>query len=120
MHSLCLVCVRECFVPFFSDGEPEQVDKAKAALVPVATPYFEQHKKDSESVLFFYSNPNEDDIADGLVSFLKLPTSKPLLVLVNIPEQCKYICDAQELNEDAVKEFFTGYQEDTLKKSPLK
>ena len=104
----------------FSDGSSEQVDKAKAALDPIATPYFEQHKKEDDSVLFFYSNPNDDDIAENLVSFLGLAQTKPLVVLVNIPEQCKYVCKAKELSETAIKEFVDDYLAGTLESMTLR
>ena len=104
----------------FPDGSPEQVDKAKAALEPVATPYFDQHKKEDDSVQFYYSNPGDDDVADSLVSFLGLSDDKPLVVLVNIPEQCKYVCAAQELTEGTVQKFVDDYLAGALQSMSLK
>ena len=69
---------------------------------------------------FYYSNPGDDDVADSLVSFLGLSDDKPLVVLVNIPEQCKYVCAAQELTEGTVKKFVDDYLAGALQSMSLK
>ena len=92
-----------------SDGSLEQIDKAKAALEPTATPYFEQHKQDDDSVAFVYFDPCADKLMKCFVRCLGLPETRPLLILVKYSESCHYICKAKELNEAAVKEFFDSY-----------
>ena len=102
------------------DGSKEQVLLAKAAMEPVAVPYFEQHKNEDDSAMFFYTDPSQEDTGLCPIDYLSLPSTRPLLLLVHNLQMCMYVCEATELNERSVKEFFAGYQAGTLKKTPLK
>lgn len=104
----------------FPDGSEDQVAQAKAALEPVATPYSEQHKNEDDSAMFFYTDPSQDNTGLSPIDYIALPSTRPLLFLVDNLQMCKYVCEATELNEQAVREFFTGFQAGSLKKMPLK
>ena len=108
------------FVIFSLDGSKEQVSQAKAALEPVAIPYFEQHKNEDDSAVFFYTDPSEENTGLCPIDYLSLPSTRPLLLLVHNLQMCMYVCEAKELNEQTVKDFFTEFQAGTLKKVPLK
>ena len=102
-----------------TDGSTEQIDQAKAALSSIATPYFEEHKHYREdSVCFIYASDNE--LADNLrEEILKLPEVYPRLVIVDIPNQTKYICESH-LDSHTIKDFLKQYEQGTLKGQSLK
>ena len=73
-----------------SDGEPENMEEAKAVLYPIAEEYIANHKgKEQENeIRFFYSGDNDDDdIVQSLRKFAHLPSTNPLLAIVDIPSQ---------------------------------
>ena len=104
---------------FSADGSTEQIDQAKAALSSIATPYFEEHKQSREdSVCFIYASDNE--LAANLrEEILKLPEVYPRLVIVDIPNQTKYICESH-LDSHTIKDFLKRYEQGTLKGQSLK
>ena len=66
---------------WFTDGEPENMEEAKAVLYPIAEEYIADHKAKQQDceIRFFYSGDNDDDdIVQSLrtVSYthLTLPT----------------------------------------------
>ena len=88
-------------------------------MSPVAQLYFEQHKDNlDEAVCFFYAN--DSDLSASLrEEVIKMPELFPTLVIVDIPDQKKYICDTPELNEEAVSNFLHSYSNGTLKAKSL-
>ena len=101
------------------DGSPEQIEKAKTAITPVATPYFEQHTADRDSsVCFLYTEG--DSLAERLQGFIKVSPPFPQLVLVNMSGQKKSFCDSKELNEQVVRDFLKQYEENTLSYKDLR
>ena len=71
--------------------------------------------QDSSPILFFYTNPKEDDeIVQSLYSFAKLTAKPPLLVLFDIPDQKRYVSEATDVNEKAVREIVEGYREQSI------
>ena len=69
----------------------EDTESAKAILTPIAEKYFQDRKRDPDNytpINFFYSDEDdEDDIGKSLRGFASLPSTTPLLVLLDIPNQ---------------------------------
>ena len=99
------------------DGSDEQVSKAKEVLTPVATPYFEAHKMEDDSVCFLYTKG--DDLDERLASFIKIKPPFPCLVMISISSKQKWVFDGAELNSDAVTDFFERWQKNNLKATDL-
>ena len=73
-----------------SDGEPENMEEAKAVLYPIAEEYIADHKakKHNREIRFFYGGDNDDDdIVQSLRRFAHLSSRNPLLAIVDIPSQ---------------------------------
>ena len=62
------------------------------------------------NLLFFYagSEDDDDDIVASLRTFAALPDKKPLLVILDIPNQMKYVSD-DEVSEKSVRNMVEGY-----------
>ena len=94
------------------DGSEDQLAQAKAALEPVATPYFEENKEDPESVLFFYADPKLDSVAESVYGFFELPNSSPTLILADVRRERFRVCESKEISEQTSREFFVKCQQE--------
>lgn len=102
------------------DGSNENVAKAKDCLEAVALECNEKYDADPP-ILFFYTNPKEeDDIVQSLCLFARLPAKIPLLALLDVPRQMKYVSDADVIDKGAVQEMVKGFREQSLEGRPLK
>ena len=99
-----------CTSFYFLDGTPDQLEKAKASMEAVATLHFEKNKDDCESVLFFYINPQLDNVAECIYEFFDVPNSPPLLLLADVQRDKFYACENKEICAGTVKEFFESCQ----------
>lgn len=96
----------------------EQTEEAIRILSPIAHDYFEAPTttpptKESK-ISFFYANDSE--LASSLrEEILKVPEVFPTLILVDIPNQKKYICDfTDNLNAEIITDFITRFRDKTL------
>lgn len=104
----------------FTDGSPDQVQMALALLSPVAEEYFKNNsgRDDKDSIKFFYSN--DSDLSASLrEEVLKIPEVFPLLTLIDIPSQRKYVCDTNNINEDTIASLLSSFNNDTIQWSKL-
>lgn len=103
-----------------TDGTDAQVEKAKKSMDPVATPYFEKHKDDNSAVVFMYAK--DDDLAGRLQNFTKISSPFPVLAIVDMEGQKKYICDksGDDLNEGVVRQFLEDYLANKLTAKAIK
>lgn len=62
------------------------------------------------NLLFFFagSEDEDDDTVKSLRTFAALPKKTPLLVIVDIPNQMKYVSD-DEVSETSVRNMVEGY-----------
>lgn len=93
---------------------------ALALLSPVAEEYFKNNsgRDDKDSIKFFYSN--DSDLSASLrEEVLKIPEVFPLLTLVDIPSQRKYVCDTNNINEDTIASLLSSFNNDTIQWSKL-
>ena len=68
---------------------------------------------------YFGSATSDDDVGEQLRQFAKLPDQLPLVVILDVPNQSKYICSKKILTQKIVNEFLKGYKEGTLPKLEL-
>lgn len=83
----------------------------------------EEVKKDNpdSDLLFYYTGKDEeDDIAKSLRSFAKFPEKTPLLTVVDIPNQMRYVSDAESVSEKDVRDIAKGYSIQSLQGQPLR
>ena len=101
------------------DGLIENVAKAKESLEGVALECNAKSDADSR-ILFFYTNPNEEEeIIKSLCSFAKLPAKPPLLALLDVPREMKYVSDADVIDKGVVQEMVKGFREQSLEGQPV-
>jgi hypothetical protein len=100
------------------DGSDDQITQAKTAMDPVATPYFEANKDNDDAVVFMYAK--NDSLAERLQQFVQISPPFPILALVNMTDQVKYICDDSNLTEDTVRKFLEDYQQEKLTSKTFK
>jgi nucleoredoxin len=108
---------RVCMI-WFTDGSDDQITQAKTAMDPVATPYFEANKDNDDAVVFMYAK--NDSLAERLQQFVQISPPFPILALVNMTDQVKYICDDSNLTEDTVRKFLEDYQQEKLTSKTFK
>ena len=104
------------------DESKERSKEAADTLLPIATKYLEESKAEStESKLaFFYSGPNSGDLGDSVRGFLQLPDKTPILFLTNIPEQGKFICEADKITSEVVQELVDNFKKESIKWQKLR
>lgn len=97
------------------DGSSEQIEQAIKVMSPIAD-YYSVKQKDNlvdENISFFYAN--DSDLSASLCEeVLKIREVFPFLVLIDIPNQKKYICDIVEPNEEIVYTFLSCYEKKSL------
>lgn len=93
----------------FIDGTDKQVETAKSAMEPIAIPYFEEHESKNDALIFRYAKNGDFD--ESLKKFIGIIPPFPVLVIVDVPNQRKYICDksGNDLNESVVRQFLNDY-----------
>lgn len=114
---------------YSSLGDDEnELANAHAAMEPVSLEYHKtidmnDARNSCRLMHFFYGgcSKDEDDeetVGEQLRDFAELPDKTPLLVLLDIQNQSKYICDKSKITTEVVSDFLKGYNE-TLPKEPL-
>lgn len=109
--------------------EKAALDNARSILEPISETYHKslssnkeqkKKKKDKKLIQFYFgAASDEDDVGEQLRSFADLPSKLPLLVMLDIPEQVKYICTKKRLTHQVVSDFLKGYQQGKLPKHEL-
>ena len=91
------------------DGSDKQIEAAKSAMEPVAIPYFEEHKSKNDALIFRYAK--NGDFEESIQRFIGVTAPFPVLAIVDVPNQLKYICDksGNDLNEGVVRQFLDDY-----------
>lgn len=104
----------------YIDGSEETIATAKSSLEIVAKKF--KHDNPSSNLLFFYANAKEgpDSVAASLISFADLPKRTPLLAIVDIPNQRKYVSETESVTEDVVRDMVEVFNSGSLEGSPLK
>ena len=104
-----------------ADGSEAEVKKAKDLLEPVAKPYFEENKEKEDSIRFLYT-VTEDELCGTLMQFLNIPEPFPKMIIIDIPNQKKYIYpDTSEENGPVdVGGFVKKFQDCSLTSKGLK
>ena len=92
----------------YLDGSEEQISKAKAAMTPVATPYFEAHKNDDDAVRFLYTKG--DDLAERLADLIKVKPPFPCLIMLDMSSRKKWVFKGDELDSNTVTNCFERWQ----------
>lgn len=112
-----------CVLYLSTDESKEKAEEACDMMYPIAEKYLEESgDTDADSKLaFLYSGPNsaEDDIANSLRGFLKLPSTTPLLFITNIPDQHKAIFKG-EITAEALQKFVDDFKNEKTKWEPLR
>jgi len=103
----------------FTGGKKEDVDAAKAMLQPIAEKEEEVAKAAGDDQILFMYTDNDDSI-DMVRDFAQLPQKSPLLVIMDIPHQCKYVAESHELTAENVEKFVADYKAGKLQDVPLK
>ena len=78
-----------------------------------------EYLKDQNFPLLFFYVDSEDGIIQSLRTFAKLPSETPLLAIVDIPNQVKYVLD-DKVSEESVHKMIADYQANSLHGSSLK
>ena len=102
------------------DGTKDSATAAKSLAVVAL-----ECKKETpgSDLLFFYTGSEDEELVKSLRTFAKIPNKTPqadVLALVDIPNQKKYVSDAKEIDEKAVRDMVKGYNEGSLQGEPLK
>ena len=111
---LCLVCMPISLF-LLLDGEDAFIKSAQEIIQPVAEHYF---KMEEPPVQFFYAKG--DDISDSLREFGQLPDDDNLLVILDIPNQMRYISEEDVLTREAVEKFVTDFTDGKLEGKKLR
>ena len=93
---------------------------ALTLLSPVAEENFKNNsvKDDKDSIKFFYSN--DSDLSASLrEEVLKIPEVFPLLALIDIPSQRKYVCDTTVINQDTIASLLLSFNSNAIQWSKL-
>jgi nucleoredoxin len=107
-------------IVWFTDGSKEGLASAEKAMEAVAVEYYKEKTNEDPTILFFYTNPKEEEhIAQSLRSFARIPDKIPVLVVLDIPQQKQYLSSADVIDEKAVREMVEGYKADSLEGMPL-
>ncbi len=61
-----------------------------------------------------------DEIADSIASFAQLDDKRPLLVLLDIPEQKKYVHPAETITEETIKQLAADFKSGSVSMVPLR
>ena len=88
---------------------------AKAVMEPAASEYFDKNKDKEDAIVFLYTDG--DDLDDRLLQFINVIKPFPKLVLIDIPNNKKYV------NEDGkidVKDFLTKFESGSLTSKGLR
>lgn len=105
------------------DGDEENVQNAKGVLLPIATKWCEKWDADGtdRKLNFFYTGNNEDeeDVVERVRGFAHLPAGNPLLVLLDIPNQCKYFSGESEITAEVVSKMIEDYLNKSLESQSL-
>ena len=67
-----------------------------------------------ERLVFMYSGPKTEDLGTSLRNFVKLPDKTPVLFIVNIPEQKKYICEEDSITADVIRRVVEEFKTEKL------
>ena len=102
---------------------------AHKAMEPVSLEYHKtinmnDARNSGQLVHFFYGGHHKDEdeeetVGEQLREFAELPDKTPLLALLDIQNQSKYICDQSKITTEVVSDFLKGYKNETLLKEPL-
>ena len=111
------------------DKSEKALTTAQKAMEPVSLEYHKtinrnEARNNGQLIHFFYGGHNKDEdeeetVGEQLRDFAELPDRTPLLVLLDIPNQTKYICDQSKITTEVVSDFLKGYKDETLAKEPL-
>lgn len=103
----------------YIDGSEETIAIAKSSLETVAKKFKDDHP--NSELLFFYACVNEgQDVAASLIQFADLPKKTPLLAIIDIPNQKKYLSETVSITEDTVRNMIEVFQRGELEGNPLK
>lgn len=91
------------------DGTDKQIEMAKSAMEPVALPYFEEHENSNDALIFRFAK--DGDFEKSVQRFIGVTAPFPVLAIVDVPNQMKYICDksGNDLNEGVVRQYLNDY-----------
>ena len=85
-----------------------------------AAEHYDKVTTDPEVLFFYTDKDDEDDITSSLRSLANLPTKNPLLVLINIPAQKQYTCEADVVVQKDVQDLLEGYEKNTIEGKSLR
>lgn len=104
----------------YIDGSEETIATAKSSLETVAKKFKDDNP--NSDLLFFYANVKEgqDSVAASLIQFADLPKKTPLLAIIDIPNQTKYVSETVSITEDTVRDMIEVFERGELKGNPLK
>jgi nucleoredoxin len=103
----------------FTSGDEVEVAVAKSVLEPIAEEEAAVAKAAGDDQIFFMYTGN-DDMIDMVRDFAKLGEKSPLLVLLDIPRQAKYVCKNPEITMDNVRQFVADYKAGKLEELPVR
>lgn len=108
------------------DNNGDQLTRACLILEPISEAYHKtldnkEAVKAKKQLIHFYfgSATSDDDVGEQLRQFAELPDQLPLLAILDVPNQSKYICTKKILTQKIAKEFLKGYREGSLPKLEL-
>lgn len=101
---------------FFSDAKDES--EANTTMTVIA---LEVQKENPGFDLHFYYLVTEDDggFIQSFRQFAELPNRTPLLAIVDIPKQIKYVSEITEIDENTVRTMVNDYKGGLLSENPL-
>lgn len=106
------------FIFLHYTGSKEEMDTARSSMEIVAKKF--KHDNPDSDLLFFYAGEDPDSVAASLITFADLPKRMPLLAIIDIPNQKKYVSEAESITEDTVRDMVQVYNSGELKGTSLK
>jgi nucleoredoxin len=103
----------------FTTGEDADVAAAKAVLQPIAEAEAEAAKAAGDNQVFFMYTAN-DDMIDMVRDFARLKDTSPLLVLLDIPNQVKFVSKDHSITTENVSQFLADFKAGKLQEERLR
>lgn len=108
-----------CLIYFCKEGE-DSVTVAKDAMKDTAEKVLSQAKaEDKDQELLFFFAKSDEEMIDSLTEFAGLSHEPPQLVILDVPQGAKYVCDKKEFDATVVSQFVDDFLAGKLEKQTL-
>jgi len=112
--SLEILNTQPCILLYTLESKFEEQKKIYNEIAEDYFKKFEESKDEIHPLTFFYADPNsKDTVASKICQTFFLPQSRPILVIINIELQAKYIYHG-EFTPEKVREWIEGFLVDKL------